>query len=324
MALTIHRASHKLKMTPRCMNNNGIAQDPEPYVDFSALLVHKPVGITSHTLTKRVSRCVGALKAGHTGTLDKAASGLMIVLLGKATKLSRFFLSLDKDYRAVFALGAETTTLDSEGQCIKIMPPPSEEAFTKAFHSYKGVIEQRPPLYSALHVDGTRAYQRAKEDPTLTLAPRTVTIYESQIVSFDSTEQRATCTFTVSSGTYIRSIARDVTDACNSCGHLQALLRTRIATISLDEATTLNDIEEGNYTHALFPADTLLRRIQEVDVVHSDAATLRKALVYGISPDIVTTRDESQIPVMLYDNEGFLGMWEFARGAWRVVMHMGS
>ncbi len=305
------------------MNASRLQNTPSS-LQCAALVVHKPTGITSHTLNKRVARAIGADKAGHTGTLDKAAEGLMIILTGKATRLSRFFLSLDKQYRAVFALGVETTTLDAEGEQSKTMPPPSQAEFSKAFEAYKGEIEQRPPLYSAVHVDGKRAWQRAKHEPTLMLKPRTIRIYDSQIVDFNTQEHHATCTFSVSSGTYIRSIARDITHACNSCGHLHALVRTHIADLALDEATTLADIEAGNYQHALVPADLLLRRVRTVDIVHSDDASLRKALIHGISPEIITKRKAAQLPVMLYDTEGFLGMWEFARGAWRSVVHMGA
>ncbi len=304
------------------MKNSCSLNNQNSQIYFSALVVHKPIGITSHTLTKRVARFLGISKAGHTGTLDKAASGLMIVLLGKATKFSRFFLSLDKEYRAVFALGVETTTLDSEGTETKSAIAPSEESFTKAFDSYKGVIEQRPPLYSAVHINGKRAWHYAKTNPTLIIPPRKVIIYNSQIILFDSSQHRAVCTFQVSSGTYIRSIVRDITEACNSYGHLQALQRTHIASINLNEAVTLDDIEMGNYKRSQFSPDILLRRVRKVDVVYSDNIKLRRALFYGISPEIITTRNESQIPVMLYDKEGFVGMWEFTCGTWKIVMHM--
>ncbi len=223
-----------------------------------ALLVNKPEGITSHTLTKKISHHF-SLKAGHTGTLDKFATGLMIILLGKATKLSQFFMGLNKTYEAIIKLGEQTSTLDPEGTLEKTRPLPQREEFEKAFNNYKGALDQEPPIYSAIHICGKRAWRYAQSGDQVSIPKRRVKVLSSGITMWK--EPFVHCMFSVSSGTYIRSLARDIALASNTVAYVYKLKRTQIHSIHLSEAVSLKDIEKKQYNNAFIPADTLLSRV---------------------------------------------------------------
>ena len=198
------------------------------------LLMDKEEGITSFSSLSSIKRSHTGMKVGHAGTLDKFASGLMIVLVGKATRLNPVFSSMGKSYIAEVTFGRETDTLDPEGEVVRRSDPPTEEAIRSVLPSFLGRQSQIPPVYSAIHVGGKRAYQEARSGREVEMAPREITIDSIELLSYDG--EKAVISASVSKGTYIRSLGRDIAAAAGSAGYLSALRRLRVGPWSLDDS----------------------------------------------------------------------------------------
>jgi len=198
------------------------------------ILLNKPSGITSFQALGALKKALGHGKVGHTGTLDKFATGLMIVLAGKLTRLASLVEAQDKTYSAVIKIGEETTTLDPEGPVIKTGPLPDAEIWAQTQTQFTGPILQSPPEYSAIHIDGKRAYERALAGEVLEIKPREITIHEIKILSQQGNQLEAF--IHCSKGTYIRSLARDWAKSSGTCAHLVGLKRLSIGKIDLTKA----------------------------------------------------------------------------------------
>ena len=197
------------------------------------LLMDKEEGVTSFSSLSSVKRSHKGMKVGHAGTLDKFASGLMIVLVGKATRLNPVFSSMGKSYIAEITFGAETDTLDPEGEVIRRADPPSEEALRSVLPEFLGLQSQIPPVYSAIHIGGKRAYQEARKGKDVEMAPRTIKIDSIELLSYDG--EKAVISTSVSKGTYIRSLARDIGERAGSCAYVSRLRRTSIGPFTLSD-----------------------------------------------------------------------------------------
>ncbi len=209
------------------------------------LLVDKPEGLTSFEVVKGVKRIAGTRKVGHSGTLDRFASGLLVICTGKMTRLTQYFLESDKRYRAVIQLGISTETDDFEGEVIR---KGSFEALTadevaRGLNSFLGAIEQLPPQYSALKVQGKRASDRVRKGEEVTLKPRQVSIHEIEFIGYDSEKGQVECEIACSKGTYIRSIARDLGEKLGCGAYLSVLRRLQSGHFSVDRAATLEELE---------------------------------------------------------------------------------
>jgi tRNA pseudouridine55 synthase len=265
------------------------------------IILDKPVGpgsTTAVSAVKRILREAGEpkIKIGHGGTLDPLASGVLPIALGEATKLCGRMLDATKDYEFTIRFGEETDTLDTEGEIVATSDVrPSLEQVTAALPPLTGEIEQVPPAYSALKIGGKPAYARARAGEELELRPRTVIIHALSIrhpsksgdpASFE--EQRdsrfrgkdeVTLSCTVSKGTYIRSLARDIAYALGTVGHVSYLRRTRAGPFSLDSAISLDFLEEAakarQLTRAVLPLDAALDDIPALPVTPDQARLLR-------------------------------------------------
>ena len=190
------------------MNNNTISSKETNFDADGIILADKPTGFTSFDLTRVISKALHIKKVGHSGTLDKDASGLMIIAFGKATKLMTYLVGLDKRYIGDVTFGTATSTDDAAGQIIAEYDGTiDDDQCRTALLSQQGIIRQIPPKYSAIHVDGQRAYKLANANAEFEIKPREVTIYGLDILSVN--DKTYTIDVHCSSGTYIRSIARD-------------------------------------------------------------------------------------------------------------------
>jgi tRNA pseudouridine55 synthase len=198
------------------------------------VLLNKRAGLTSFESLGEIKRILGTGRVGHTGTLDKFARGLLLVLSGSALKLSPWFSSRDKRYEALVRFGLETDTLDPEGETIARAPPPSCEAVEAVLPRFSGEIMQAPPEYSAVHINGKRASALARAGETPEMKQRPVRIFRLELRSWEP--PFAKMAVHCSSGTYIRSLARDIARAAGSRAHLASLVRTQIAGFRLEEA----------------------------------------------------------------------------------------
>jgi tRNA pseudouridine55 synthase len=211
------------------------AQSAAQAVKAGLILLNKKPGVTSFGALGEVKRALGSGKVGHTGTLDKFAQGLLIVLTGRVLHLSPWFSHCDKQYRGRIHFGAETDTLDPEGNVIAEAEIPSREKVEQAIQMFKGEIMQKPPVFSAIHINGQRASKLARNGEPPEMKERAVTIYKLELEEWQP--PFADIFVHCSSGTYIRSLARDIALAAGSRAHLCSLLRTQIAGFKLDSAS---------------------------------------------------------------------------------------
>ena len=203
--------------------------------DISGIvLLAKQAGLTSFSSLSSVKRALGTTKVGHTGTLDSFADGLLVVLVGKLTHLVPHITNFDKTYIALIEFGSETDTLEPTGQVVKTGKIPAKEEVESVLPKFLGEIDQIPPAYSALHVDGKRASDLMREGKSVELKPRKITI--SSIILLDFTDKFARIEVSCSKGTYIRSLARDIALACGTVAHLKELKRTRVGPFKLEDA----------------------------------------------------------------------------------------
>ena len=246
--------------------------DPQFIIPFA-----KPPGITSFTSLWQVKHALGTKKVGHTGTLDSFADGLLVLLSGKLTKLVPYITDFDKTYRVLFYFGKETDTLDPEGTVIDEKPLPVYADFVVAIRELTGIIEQVPPVYSAVKQAGERLSDRIRRGEAITVSPRTVTVYsidieeifyEKAIATPESdmdnenpeadTSQRvsgAVLCVRCSKGTYIRSLVRDIAHRCGSAAYVYALRRTAVGPFALEQAAGYSTLQPFGQTAALHTVD---------------------------------------------------------------------
>lgn len=239
------------------------------------LLVDKPPGVTSHDVVAIVRRVVGSQRVGHTGTLDPFATGLLVVLVGRGTRLIPYIDGEPKVYEATIRFGAETDTDDATGNVTRTARLPSEADVAGAIARLTGVIDQVPPAYSAKKVAGTRAYAAARRGATIELQPARVTVHrwERGPLVDGELSARITC----GGGTYIRALARDLGRLSDSAAHLSALRRVRSGTFTVDDSCTLDQLRAGEFVmHPLRAAVPSLptRRVDDIElarVLHGNA-----------------------------------------------------
>lgn len=210
----------------------------------------KHSGITSFASLGCIKKALRTKKVGHTGTLDSFAEGLLVVLTGSLTRLVPYFTLFDKTYEAVISFGEETDTLDPCGTVVRSAPLPDTASFERAFAAFRGNLMQRPPSYSAVHVNGKRASDLAREGRAALLPERAVAVHQSDILEMRLVQEGgrscvryARVFFHVSKGTYIRSLARDLAVACGSVAHLIGLKRTKVGCFDIAQASFSDTLE---------------------------------------------------------------------------------
>ena len=234
------------------------------------LLLDKPLGYSSNQALQQVKRLYQAAKAGHTGSLDPLATGLLPVCLGEATKFSHFLLDADKSYRALIQLGSTTTTGDAEGEVltraqVNVSPALLQETLSK----FVGPIEQVPPMYSALKHQGKALYEYARDGQEVARLARLITIFDIKLNNFDQASNRAEIDVVCSKGTYIRTLAEDIGQALGCGAHLAGLRRLTTAHFSLQNAYTLEQLEAMSLDErdeALLPAESSVQDLPSVEL----------------------------------------------------------
>ncbi len=218
------------------------------------VLFAKQRGLTSFTSLHQIKRALGTKKVGHTGTLDSFADGLLVVMVGGLTRLASHVTAFDKKYEAIIQFGSQTDTLDPYGEIIETTELPLLEDFNSALKNHVGNIEQLPPLYSAIHIDGKRASDIARSGKSIDIPSRKITVYNAEIIDYKTIENRvayAKVSFHVSKGTYIRSLARDIAKMANSSAHLIGLRRTAVGNFELKESAGVNILPEFTIDYAI-------------------------------------------------------------------------
>lgn len=223
------------------------------------LVVDKPVGLTSHDVVQIIRRGTGIRRAGHTGTLDPRASGVLVVLIGPAVRLSEYISASDKRYQATIKLGSSTDTYDAEGAYTSessVAVDVDEEQFSDLLKGYIGEIEQVPPPYSAVKVEGKKSYEQARKGEEVELEPRMINVYNLEVLEWALPE--VVIDVYCSSGTYVRSLAYDLGEALGVGAHLVGLRRTKSGQFTLRDAISLRRLREafeaGDWAQFLIPA----------------------------------------------------------------------
>lgn len=248
-----------------------------------ALLLDKPLGLTSNAALQKAKRLYGAAKAGHAGTLDPLASGLLMVLFGEATKFAGPLLDADKEYLATLKLGQRTSTGDAEGAVLQSREISfSKDALIAVLERFRGEIDQVPPMHSALKHKGTPLYRLARRGEEVERAPRRVRISELELVDFqaETLVLRVVC----SKGTYIRVLAEDIGEALGCGAHLSGLRRTASGRFRIEQAATLEVLEAAEERRRrLLSLPTLLEGLPRAELGAAEEARLRQGQTLKIS-----------------------------------------
>lgn len=285
------------------------------------LLLDKPLGWSSNNALQRVKRLFNARKAGHTGSLDPLATGMLPICLGEATKVSGLLLDSDKEYRVRMALGTSTTTGDAEGPVVASGPGQLDrERLEGALATQRGAIEQTPPMYSALKHQGQRLYQLARAGVDVPRAARPVVIRSLEVEDFDP--GRPVLRVLCSKGTYVRTLVEDIARAAGTVAHVLELRRLRVEPFPAGRMATLDELERGaagNDPEALdgllLPLDAALVAMPRLDLTEAEEARIR----HGQTLDNRRPDVPQGCRLRLYGPEGrFVGLGEVAE-AGRVV-----
>ncbi len=277
------------------------------------LNLDKPSGITSRGVVNRVVKAVQnrRLKVGHAGTLDPLASGVLVVALGSATRLIEYVQQQPKTYQAVVRLGVRSDTLDADGTVVSVKAPriPEESEVRSVLERQVGSIEQLPPDYSALRIGGKRAYDLARSGEPVTLAPRTVQIYQIKLVRYQW--PKVVIEVDCGAGTYIRSIARDLGDGLGCGGLIEVLRRTRIGAFRVEGAVVP---EEGELTSDAIP-HLLCTSLQAVETLPKIqlSSTEEEAIVQGRAVRCHLNADSGSAIAMIDRIGELVGIGQFDR-----------
>ncbi len=299
------------------MNDRGDNFDIKNAIS-GVLVVDKPVGLTSHDVVQIIRKGTSIRRAGHTGTLDPRASGVLVILVGPAVRLSEYVSASDKRYQAVVSLGTSTDTYDADGRVVGQNPVDITEAqFEEALSKFVGEIEQVPPPYSAVKVKGRKAYEMARDGEDVQLEPRVIQVYSLELLEWAPPE--AVIDVYCSSGTYVRSLAHDLGEELGTGAHLVGLRRTKSGRFTLRDAVPLRKLREafdnGNWYQYLIPAAEALSDWPAVELDHDQVDSVRhghripgeapekkNAMARGIS-------DQGELVALLeYDDES--GEWQ--------------
>ena len=272
------------------------------------LLLNKPSGITSFGAVARIRRLANEKRVGHTGTLDPMATGVLPILLGRATALSGLILEKDKRYTATVRLGLTTDTEDITGRVLsESAVAVTQEQVRQILTRFCGTIKQKPPMFSAIKKDGVRLYELARKGESMDLPEREVTVFSAELTDFSEAEHTFCASFHVSSGTYIRSLARDIGEAlgCGAC--LESLCRTATAGFSLENCVSLETLAQEGVEPYLLSEEAAVSALREIRVTEKQAIRFCNggALAFDRLPQVDFSENER---FRVKRNERFLGI----------------
>lgn len=294
------------------MGNNLNDKDNMKNVVSGVLVVDKPVGMTSHDVVQIMRKGTGIRRAGHTGTLDPRASGVLVILIGPAVRLSEYVSASDKRYQATIKMGSSSDTYDAEGSITtqSLVVDIGEEQFGEILQTFVGEIEQVPPPYSAVKIKGKKAYEMARKGEEVELLPRKINVYSLEVLEWAPPE--AVIDVYCSSGTYVRSLTNDLGNALGTGAYLVGLRRTKSGRFTLRDAVPLRRLREafdaGDWYKYLIPAAEALADWPSIELDADQAEKVRHGhRIPAIPEDSGWTRAISEqgdlIAIMEVDEE---------------------
>lgn len=283
------------------------------------LNIDKPAGLTSHDVVNRLRRVAGIRRVGHAGTLDPLATGVLLVCLGRATRLVEYLTGQPKTYLATIRLGQTTTTYDAEGEITAKRPvTATRPEIEAALQTFRGPISQLPPMFSAVKQAGRPLYQLARQGQEVERTPRQITIYELNLDpvgfrkptgSFLDLDVRVVC----SAGTYIRSLAHDLGQTLGCGGHIVELRRTAVGSFSVETAVPLADLSPENLPEYLLPADAAVQHLPRLDVTAEEALALQQGKQISRQP----TQPDAPFARAYDENSSFIGILALTGDNWQ-------
>lgn len=287
---------------------------PECTVVDGVLNIKKAAGWTSHDIVAKVRHLLGGVKVGHAGTLDPMATGVLPVLVGRATRLAEYLVEWDKEYEAVLRLGEITDTQDASGTLLerRSIEAVTQEGIRAAVARFRGRLEQVPPMYSAVKVGGVPLYKTARAGKTIPREPRTVVLHVLEVVAIRG--QDVTLRVVCSKGTYVRTLCADIGDTLGVGGHLRSLVRTRVGPFSLDQALTVEEVAThhalGRLRHDLHSMNQVLDRLPRVVIDDHAAGRAMHGVPVSLG-SVVSGREtvadaKPGAPIRIHDSQGRL------------------
>jgi tRNA pseudouridine55 synthase len=280
------------------------------------LNINKPSGITSHDVVERVRRILHEKRIGHTGTLDPLATGVLVLCVGRATRIAQYLEAGEKEYKAIMRLGVTTDTLDAEGQVLatKSYTPPEKQQIIEVMKGFTGSIMQRPPAYSAVKVAGVPSYKLAREGKAELLKPRPITIFSIELTAFE--DPLIILLVRCSKGVYIRSLCAEIGDALGMGAHLAGLERTRSGRFSIDRAVSLDQLQAmmtaGTVEQVVTPIDDALAEFPSVPISETETVRVMNGNAISCPLSIANITSER---VRLHSPEGrLLGLARIVAG----------
>ena len=275
------------------------------------LNLHKPAGVTSRDVVNQIQRLVRPAKVGHAGTLDPLAVGVLVVGIGAATRLMEYVQRLPKTYRATFLLGHRSDTDDAEGAVTQMenAPPLTYDDIQAALPRFVGNISQRPPAYSAIKVQGRRAYELARKGESVTLEERTVTVHSLNLSAVK--DSMFSLDVKCGSGTYIRSLGRDIAESLGSCAVMTRLVRTAIGSFHLDSAIDPNSLNIENLSNAILPIESAVQALARIELSDEEVTCIRQGKFisrsgHGVVDDVAAFDPRGKLVAVLVPRDGDL------------------
>ena len=269
------------------------------------IVINKPIGCTSYNIVYRVKK-IFKEKVGHTGTLDPLATGVLPILIGKGTKLSNYLMEHDKEYIATLKLGKKTDTLDAEGEVIEEREVDdnifNRDKIDEVLNKFIGKIEQIPPLYSAIKVNGKKLYEYARNGQNVEVKPRQVEIYKINLLNIDKEQKEIKFKVNCSKGTYIRTLCLDIAEKLGSIGYMSSLQRTRVGRFKLEDAITIDELEKNEQNN-----EFLNKNLISIEDIFIDKEVINlddtKSFLNGVK---IKIKKEDGI-YRIYNNNNFMG-----------------
>ena len=231
------------------------------------IIINKPKGFTSQEVVSKVKKILNEKKAGHTGTLDPLATGVLPIMLGNSTKLSKYLVEHDKTYIATIKLGDKSNTGDSEGNIIEQKEVPQNiklQDIECVLNSFLGIQKQIPPMYSAVKVNGKKLYEYAREGQKIEVPSRDIEIYSTKLLDFDIDNKEITFEVNCSKGTYIRVLCEDIAEKLGTVGYMKKLKRTKVDRFYIEDSYTFEDLENGKFKN--ISMEELFKNLTKIDL----------------------------------------------------------
>ena len=275
------------------------------------ILINKEKGISSFGVVAKIRKILNIKKVGHTGTLDPEATGLLPILIGNGTKISKYLIEHDKTYIAKLKFGIKTDTADSEGEIIKKdnfkLNKKDENFYIEVFNSFIGKMSQFPPKYSAIKVNGKKLYEYAREDKDIEIKPREIEIYSIKILHINYDENEIDFEVSCSKGTYIRTLCEDIAKKLETCGYMKELKRIRVNNFKIENSISLEELEQNKDNE-----EFLKNNIISIEKVfeNKNRINLNERKKELFLNGVKLTNDLEDDIYLIYSNNKFIGLGE--------------